>query len=250
MKKILIKTLIIFISIILVTSMTIAATTNDRQATGVGKTLSFKKGESVCGAVIKINNKTFFNSYIKEAPMNGKITSGVINFWQGEIKGLTFVSNTEILKKVIAETRRATGEGKTLSFKKGDYICGAVIKINDKTYFNSYICNAPTNGSVTSGVIKFWKGENKGLTFVSNAEIMEKKIEKVRTPTGIGKTLAFEIGDTVVGWSVTINGITREGQVVFYNSPVAGIVTDGVVNPLPGEITTDQKVITISDFIF
>lgn len=249
MKKILIKVLIVFISVMFIMSMTIAATANnDRQTTGEGKTLSFEKGDNVCGAVIKINGKTFLNSYLQNAPMNGKITSGVINFWQGEIKGLTFVSNTEILKKVIAETRQATGVGKTLSFKKGDYVCGAVIKINGKTFLNSYINNAPMDGQVTSGVIKYWKGENKGLIFVSNKEVLEENDEKVRTPTGVGKTLSFEVGDTIIGWKITINGKTVEGDNILYDSPVSGFITDGVVNPWPSEIT-NQKVITISDFI-
>ncbi len=247
MKRTLVRALILVISIILI--MSTAITASDRRATGVGKTLSFEKGDNVCGAVIKINGKTFFNSYIQDAPMNGKITSGVINFWQSEIKGLTFVSNTEILKKVIAETRRATGVGKTLSFKKGDYICGAIIKINGKTFFNSYINNAPMSGKVTSGVIKYWKGENKGLTFVSNKEIMEEKVDKVRTPTGIGKTLAFEVGDTVTGWKITINGKTVEGDNILYNSPVSGFFTDGVKFPWLSE-TVGKKVITIDDFVF
>ena len=67
-------------------------------------------------------------------------------------------------------------------------------------------------------------------------------IAKIRITTGVGKTLSFKAGDTVVGWSIVVDNKTFTGGVVLKNSKYIGTVTDGVINPWAGEIT-NQKVI-------
>lgn len=170
----------------------------------------------------------------------------------------------------VDNNRKVTGDGQRLGFLKGSTVCGAAVEINGKTFINCIIKDAPMDGVVISGVIWPWDSEITGLTLVSNDEILAPVstpptetttaptipsetttvptettiiVEKVRTPTGSGQSLAFEVGDTIVGWSITVNGTTYEGGVVLYNSPYSGTVVDGVVNPWTSEIT-NQTVIT------
>lgn len=167
---------------------------------------------------------------------------------------------------VNTDKRQPTGEGKKLTFNKGDNVLGAWIEINGKG-FSGLIKNAPMAGIVTSGVVNPWEKEMIGMKIISNDKILSSSTTQAtnttpttqatttppttsqtrRVTTGVGQSKAFQVGDTVVGWSVTINGKTVEGQLVLYNSPVAGIVTDGVINPWSSEIT-NQRVITLSDF--
>lgn len=78
-------------------SETTATTSGERRVTGDGGTLTFIKGETVSGVDIEINGKPFTNCVIKNAPMNGTVTTGVVNPWDEEIKGLKVISNDEIL---------------------------------------------------------------------------------------------------------------------------------------------------------
>lgn len=74
----------------------------------------------------------------------------------------------------------------------------------------------------------------------------ESTSKKRRILTGKGKSLPFKIGDTVVGWEITIDGTSVNGGVILYNSPVEGILTDGVINPESWDIH-NQRVITLDD---
>lgn len=228
--------------VIIITGTITAIAAGNRRITGEGKALYFAKGESVCGAQIEINSRIFENCYIINAPMSGYVASGVINPWKGEFKGKR-ITNEMILGK-ITRTRKTSGEGKTITFKKGDFVCGSVIKINGKTYFNSYIHNAPQSGTITSGVVNYWRGENKGLTFVTTAQILATR---TRIPTGSGQWKNFQAGDNAVGIKMIFdNGKTADNGsfgVVVYNSPIGGKVFEGVVNPWSTEIK-NQKIIT------
>lgn len=162
------------------------------------------------------------------------------------------------------DKRQTTGEDKKLTFNKGENVLGAWIEINGKG-FSGLIKNAPMGGTITSGVINPWEKEMIGMKIISNDEIFATTTTSTNAPqttntppsttsqtrnrvaTGVSQSKNFQIGDTVVGWSVSINGKTIEGQVVLYNSPVAGIVTDGVINPWSSEIN-NQRVITIANF--
>ena len=70
---------------------------------------------------------------------------------------------------------------------------------------------------------------------------------RIKQYTGVGQSLPFKTGDTVVGWAISINGKCIEGRVVLYNSPTDGIVIDGVVNPDSWDIH-DERIITINNF--
>jgi hypothetical protein len=187
----------------------------------------------------------------------------------GSPKSSSTKSSTPVIS---ADKRKTTGDGKKLSFNKGDTVLGAAIIINGKTFINCVIKNAPMSGSVTSGVINPWTSEMNGLTVISDSEILSAPTSatssstlsssslsssstpassssstsstKTRIPTGVGQTKSFQIGDTVVGFTITINGKTFNDPngVVITNAPFAGIVTDGVINPWSTEIT-NQKVI-------
>ena len=76
----------------------------------------------------------------------------------------------------------------------------------------------------------------------------ESTSKKRRILTGKGKSLPFQIGDTVVGWKITIDGGSIEGGIILYNSPIEGILTDGVINPESWDIY-DQRVITLDDIL-
>lgn len=173
----------------------------------------------------------------------------------------------------VVDKRQPTGDGGRLPFQIGDTVLGAAIEINGKTFLNRIIKDAPMAGIVVSGAIWPWESEMLGLTIVSNDEILAPvstvpaetttvettvptetttettatTVEKVRTPTGVGQSLSFQAGDTVVGWSAVINGQTVEDEngvgIVIYNSPYSGVINDGVINPWPDEIT-NQTVIT------
>jgi len=143
-----------------------------RRATGKNHTLTFKKGDTVVGAIIKINGKVYFNCAVKKAPMKGTVKNGVIWPWKRELKGKKIIKNSDILKKVVVHTRKVTGENKTLDFKKGDTVVGSVIKINGKTYTDSVIKNAPMVGTVTSGVIWPWDSEIKDKPIIKNEDIL------------------------------------------------------------------------------
>lgn len=174
------------------------------------------------------------------------------------------------------DKRTPTGDGKSLTFEKGSTVAGAIIKINNKTFYSCIIKNAPINGVVVSGVIWPWDSETKGLKVISNDEIFATTTTsstttppqttttttqvpttqppttqppttqptRTRVPTGVGQTKNFSAGDTVIGWSITIKGNTYEGGVVLYNSPCGGTVTDGVINPWSSEITNQAIILS------
>lgn len=171
---------------------------------------------------------------------------------------------------IVVNNRQVTGDGQRLEFPKGVTVCGAAVEINGKTFPNCVIKDAPMGGVVISGVIWPWEEEIGNLTVISNDEILapiettttistptetttvettiptettaSTETTKVRTPTGAGQSLTFQVGDTVVGWNISVNGQTYEGGVVLYNSPYAGTVTDGVINPWTSEITTQTVI--------
>ncbi len=58
--------------------------------------------------------------------------------------------------------RQATGDGKTLNFKKGDTVIGVGIVLSDGTKFSSCMLkNAPSDGKVTTGVVAPWLEEQR-----------------------------------------------------------------------------------------
>lgn len=73
------------------TPITTPTTINGREriVTGDGKVLSFSKGDTVVGVLIVTNNKSFENKeknvVLYNAPYSGRIMSGIINPWPGEI---------------------------------------------------------------------------------------------------------------------------------------------------------------------
>jgi len=184
---------------------------NNRQTTGDSQRLGFIKGSTVCGAAIEINGHTFTNCVIVNSPMDGVVISGVIWPWDSEITGLILVNNDEILAPVAEPTATAS---------------------------------TPTESTATPTESTATPTESTATPTESTATPTESTtiVEKVRIPTGSGQSLAFEVGDTVVGWSISVNGQTYEGGVVLYNSPYSGIVIDGVINPWTSEITTQTVI--------
>jgi hypothetical protein len=187
------------------------ANVDSRRPTGDGKTLSFSKGDTVLGAAILINGKTFTNAVIKNAPMGGSVTSGVISPWASEMNGLTVISNDEILSAPVSSSTPSSSSSSSSS---------------------------STSSSVSSS-------SSSTPSSSSSSSSSSTSSTKTRTPTGVGQTKDFQVGDTIVGYSITINGRTFSDPngVVIYNAPFGGTVTDGVINPWSTEIT-NQKVIT------
>ena len=201
---------------------TTTTTTKDKRLeTGNGKRLDFPKGVTVCGATIEINGKTFINCIIKDAPMNGVVVSGVIWPWKSEIKGLKLVNNDEILAPIPTTTTISpTTTTTTTTTTTATTTTPTTIETTATTIPTTTAATTPTTIAITT-------------------------VALIRTPTGVGQSLTFQAGDTVVGWKIIINGKTFEGGVVIYNSPLEGTVTDGVINPWSTEIT-NQTVISIN----
>lgn len=78
--------------------------------------------------------------------------------------------------------------------------------------------------------------------------IQSTEVKRQKQFTGKGKSLPFKAGDTVVGWAISVDGGNIEGRVVLYDSPVDGILTDGVINPDSWDIH-DERVITLDDIL-
>ena len=86
-------------------------------------------------------------------------------------------------------------------------------------------------------------------TLNPTATLMSTPIPKQKVYTGIGKSLHFKPGDTVVGWSIRIGtSFYKGGRVVLYDSPCEGIVTSGIINPDEWEIT-GETVITRDEIL-
>lgn len=202
------------------TKKTTTATTvaNKRQETGNGKTVAFKKGATVLGAWIEINGKGFSDCVIVDAPMDGTITSGVIWPWKSEMKGLKVISNDEILAAPSPTTTTPTTTVETTT--------------TPTTTIETTTTTVPTT-TVTTTI----------------PTTTATTISRVRTPTGVGLSNNFQVGDTVVGWKITFsNGKSYEGGVVVYDSPLEGTITDGVINPWSTEIT-NQTVISSNQIL-
>jgi hypothetical protein len=142
-----------------------AAPAHTRVTTGTGKTLAFKKGDTVCGFRITIGNEYFENKAIVNSPVDGYVTDGVIWPNQDELK--TFKVVNPLTDKFDGHVRQATGAGNTLTFKKGDIVYGAKIEMDDSVvYQNVCIVNAPADGKVTDGVIWPWEDEVKNVQII------------------------------------------------------------------------------------
>ena len=119
------------------TVATLVCSKDTRTETGIGKSLNFKTGETVCGYQLYINGKTYFNQVIKDSPMDGTVTNGVIWPWPQETANMSVVDNNDITgiiinpipeptpKPIISNhIRFETGRGKSLYFQIGDTVCG------------------------------------------------------------------------------------------------------------------------------
>lgn len=168
------------------------------------------------------------------------------------------------------KARQVTGKGKTLSFQKGDTVLGYKIVINGKTYIDKVIKNAPYKGKVTDGVINPWSSEIKGKKVVKNSDITAPTPTPKPTPkptvtpkptpkptvtptpvperkeTGVNGQKDFKVGESAAGKLIiiSINNVSYQYQDSYIlNSPYAGTVYNGVVNPWEGEYKSLTKIV-------
>lgn len=202
----------------------------NRHVTGNGKTRKFAKGDSVAGEVITLRGgKTFYQCYMAKAPSKGKVTSGVINPWNKEVRNLPSCSDTQSSPG----PRDPTGKGKWGRFHKGDYVQGFVIEVNGRTYFDCLMKPAHHKGRVLDGIVNPSRFEMQGETACSSTSNWRPGY---RTESGDG-SLRFAQGDYVLGAYLVLDngGVVNNGQPCHMVAPSAGTLYGGVRNYWPGE---------------
>lgn len=143
-------------------------------------------------------------------------------------------------------TRRTTGNGGTKQFCKGERVAGEIISLRNadgswgKTYYRCFLSDPGRRGRVTSGVIRYFTAEIRGLPNCKNTTSSPSP----RRATGNGNWLSFKQGDHVLGFAIEINR-GPNGQTYFncamVKAPANGRVNSGVVNPSRFEIKKMQR---------
>lgn len=134
-----------------------------RQTTGSGNWRPFKTGYHVLGFAIETNGRTYIKCGMTSVSHNGRVVSGVVNpsrFELGAIKRCNSTTNWR------PGYRKTSGDG-SLSFKEGDYVLAAFIRLNNGQEYNGSGngCHmvAPMSGTLFGGVRNYWPGEAKDL---------------------------------------------------------------------------------------
>jgi hypothetical protein len=81
-------------------------------------------------------------------------------------------------------------------------------------------------------------------TLVPSPTIYIIDINQPRIPTGKWQKQRFNIGDTIVGYKIEFDNCKESfvGEYYIYNSPYAGIVTDGVIHAKWWDITHQTQI--------
>lgn len=131
--------------------------------------------------------------------------------------------------------RRTTGIGGTKAFCRGESVDGAVITLNSgKTYYACHIRHAPQEGTVESGVIRYFRAE-VATPLCKNTLASPGP----RNPTGDGNWGHFRAKSHVLGFAIEQN-LGPNGRTYFdcaiVRADASGRVLSGVVNPSRFEI--------------
>lgn len=128
--------------------------------------------------------------------------------------------------------RRTSGPG-TISFVQDEAVLGFRITLaNGRVMENTecYLRAAPMAGQVTDGVVNPW-----GSEILNRRICTDQDFHAPRRVSG-SRTISFAAGEPVVGYKIVLDNGTVFGQCYLANPPVSGKITDGVVNPSPGDL--------------
>jgi hypothetical protein len=163
--------------------------------------------------------------------------------------------------------RTLTGDGAKLSFRKGDRVTGAYVRLNSgKAYTSCSFVEAPEDGEVTSGVLAPFPGEmgpgcsqpiSQTVAPAATTAAVQPVPAPTATPTPTGKPVRytghntndkveFDRGEAVFGAYIELTGGSNRkiGQCWFSSAPEKGFVMGGVAGrmPSPDEIKRDNLV--------
>ena len=204
----------------------------NRRITGIGGTLSFRKGEAVAGEVIGLQGgKHFYRCKHLGAPRRGKVTSGVINPVRAEVKHLKPCGKT----LASPGPRRPTGEGRWRNFRRGDHVLGFAIEVetgfSGRTYFDCVVVDADARGRVLSGVVNPSRFEIQAMQRRCNRTNDWRPGFRMETGSG---SLRFLPGDYVMGAFMRLDNGQEMGP-CHTVAPTSGTLYGGVINFWPGE---------------
>ncbi len=116
------------------------------------------------------------------------------------------------------------------SFSAGEAVIGYEIVMNGLKYRQCYFSSAPSGGTVSDGVVNPWPGEV--IYSACGQGVEDPDTVNGRARRGAG---SFSAGEAVSGYEITIGGL-KYRLCYFLSAPGNGTVSDGVINPYPGEV--------------
>ncbi len=115
-------------------------------------------------------------------------------------------------------------------FNPGEAVIGYEIVMNGLKYRQCYMPSATAGGTVNDGKVNPFWGEVIYSECGQGVEDPDTVNGRARRGPG-----SFSVGEAVTGYEITIGGSTYR-QCYFASAPGNGSVSDGVVNPYPGEV--------------